>query len=48
MKLRIEIDNSPIVYKESGELPEEFMPYIYQADNQYSGLTGFYQPYIII
>lgn len=49
MNLIIDMDNSEIVYKESGELPEEFTPYIFiyciNEKEEYSAMVGFYQPY---
>lgn len=47
MRLEIEIDSSDIVYKESGEIPEEFTPYafIWEPDKgEYDVLVGFYDP----
>ena len=48
MRLIIDMDDSEIVYKDSGELPEEFKAYafVYGSNSKtYSAIIGFYQPY---
>lgn len=48
MRLVIHMDESEIIYKESGELPEQFKAYIFVCRtnrNTYSTLVGFYHPY---
>ena len=44
----IDMDDSEIIYKESGELPEQFSAYVFaysNFDNSYSTIVGFYHPY---
>lgn len=46
MKLELEMNHSDIVYKESGEVPEEYLPYVFVWENhrgEYAVLVGFYQ-----
>ena len=48
MRLVIDMDDSEIIYKESGELPEQFSAYVFvysNFDNSYSTIVGFYHPY---
>ena len=48
MRLIIDMDDSEIVYKESGELPEQFKAYsfVYRSNSTtYNAMVGFYHPY---
>ena len=48
MRLVVDMDDSEIVYKESGELPELFKPYVFVCKSNskaYSAIVGFYHPY---
>lgn len=48
MRLIIDMDDSEIVYKESGELPEQFKAYIFVYSSNsttYNVIVGFYHPY---
>lgn len=48
MRLVFNKDDSEIIYKESGGLPEQFKAYVFvysNHDNSYSTIVGFYHPY---
>lgn len=48
MRFVIDINNTEIVYKDDGMLPEQFKPYLFIYccnNNDYGTIVGFYQPY---